>query len=98
MRVYQCTSDAILSISTQWNTPPVTWIFKVHTYMQPLCGPVDWVAMDPIFLLPLNLVMHQSIPAVPIPPPPGQPRGICSRCQSRVWGIRNFIAAPGAGH
>ena len=40
--------------------------------------------------------MHQSIPAVPIPP--GQPRGICSRCQSRAWGIRNFIAAPGAGH
>ena len=42
-------------------------------------------------------IMHQSIPAVPIPPPPGQPRGICSRCQSRVWGIRNFIAAPGLG-
>ena len=30
-------------------------------------------------------------------PPPGQPWGICSRCQSRVWGIRNFIAAPGLG-
>ena len=43
------------------------------------------------------LVMHQSIPAVPIPPPPGQPRGICSRCQSRGWGIRNFIAARGLG-
>ena len=42
--------------------------------------------------------MHQSIPAVPIPPPPGQPQGICSRCQSWGWGIRNFIAAPGAGH
>ena len=42
-------------------------------------------------------VMYQSIPAVPIPPP-GQPWGICSRCQSRGWGIRNFIAAPGAGH
>jgi len=39
--------------------------------------------------------MHQSIPAVPIPP--GQPRGICSRCQSRGWGIRNFIAARGLG-
>ena len=31
------------------------------------------------------------------PPPPGQPRGICSRCQSRGWGIRNFIAARGLG-
>ena len=29
--------------------------------------------------------------------PPGQPRGICSRCQSRGWGIRNFIAARGLG-
>ena len=26
-------------------------------------------------------IMHRSIPAVPIPP--GQPRGVCSRCQSR---------------
>ena len=42
------------------------------------------------------IVMHQSIPAEN--PPPGQPRGICSRCQSRGWGIRKFIAAPGAGH
>ena len=33
-----------------------------------------------------------------IPFPPEQPRGICSRCQSWGWGIRNFIAAPGAGH
>ena len=42
--------------------------------------------------------MHQSIPAVPIPPPPpGQPRGICSHCQSRGWGIRNFSAARGLG-
>ena len=31
------------------------------------------------------------------PPPPGQPRGICSRCHSRGWGIRNFIAARGLG-
>ena len=44
-------------------------------------------------------VIHQSIPAVPIhpPPPPGQPRGICSRCQSREWDIRNFIAARELG-
>ena len=39
--------------------------------------------------------MHQSIPAVPISP--GQPRGFSSRCQSRGWGIRNFIAARGLG-
>jgi len=39
--------------------------------------------------------MHQSIPAVPTPP--GQPQGICSRCQSRGWGTRNFIAARGLG-
>ena len=43
-------------------------------------------------------IMHQSIPAVPIPTPPGQPRGICSRCQSWGWGSRNFIVALGAGH
>ena len=36
-------------------------------------------------------LMHQSIPEVPIPP------GICSRSQSRGWGIRNFIAARGLG-
>ena len=42
--------------------------------------------------------MHQSIPAVPIPPPhPGQPRGICSLCQSRGWDIHNFIMARGLG-
>jgi len=39
------------------------------------------------------VIMHQSIPAVPIPP--GQPRGICSSCQSRGWDIRYFIAARG---
>ena len=27
--------------------------------------------------------------------PPGQPRGICWRCQSREWGIRNFTATWG---
>ena len=46
----------------------------------------------------LPCVMHQSNSAVPTPPPPprpGQPRGICSRCQSRRRGIRNFITAPG---
>ena len=42
------------------------------------------------------VLMHQSIPAVPIPPP-GQPWGICQCCQSRGWGIRNFIAARGLG-
>ena len=42
--------------------------------------------------------MHQSLfQRCPSPPPPGQPRGICSHCQSRGWGIRNFIAARGLG-
>ena len=40
--------------------------------------------------------MQQSIPAVPIPLP-GQPRDICSRCQSRGWDIRNFIEPRGLG-
>ena len=40
--------------------------------------------------------MHQSIPAVPIPPP-GQSRGICSRCQFRGWGISKFYRGPGPG-
>ena len=31
-------------------------------------------------------------------PPPRQPRGICSRCQSRGWGISKFYRGPGAGH
>ena len=31
------------------------------------------------------------------PLPPGQPRGICLRCRTRGWGIRNFIAARGLG-
>ena len=39
--------------------------------------------------------MHQSIPAVPIPPP-GQPRGICLRCQSRGLGISIAQADPRA--
>ena len=45
--------------------------------------------------VPAVCVMHQSIPGVPIPP--GQPRGICSHCQSWGWGICNFIAARGLG-
>lgn len=45
----------------------------------------------------MNTFMPQSIPAVPIPPHPGQPRGICSSCQSQGWGIQNFIAARGLG-
>ena len=35
-----------------------------------------------------RIVLHQSIPAAPItPPPPGQLRGICTHCQSRGSGI-----------
>ena len=46
-------------------------------------------------LLRSSLFMHQSIPAVPIPP--WATAGICSCCQSWGWGIRNFIAARGLG-
>ena len=42
--------------------------------------------------------MHQSIPAVPMPPlSPGQPWGICSRCQPGSGAFANFIAARGLG-
>ena len=41
----------------------------------------------------LCITQFQQCPS----PPPGQPRGICSSCQSRGWGIRNFIAAQGLG-
>ena len=44
-----------------------------------------------------HFIMHQSIPNSSGAPPPGQPRGICSSCQSRGWGIRNFVAARGLG-
>ena len=40
--------------------------------------------------------MHQSIPAVLIPPP-GQQRGICSRCQPGGGAFANFIAVRGLG-
>ena len=45
------------------------------------------------------VLIHQSIPAVPIPPPPpGHSRIICSRCQpgARAF-IGAFIAAQGLG-
>ena len=37
-------------------------------------------------LSPSEIIMHQSIPAAPIPPPPRQLRGICPPCQSREVG------------
>ena len=40
--------------------------------------------------------MHQSIPAVPIPPPQAT-TGHLLKCLSRGWGISNFIAARGLG-
>ena len=35
------------------------------------------------------------MPAVPIPPPSGQLRGICVPCQSQGWGISKFVTARG---
>ena len=40
----------------------------------------------------LPFIMHQSIPAVSMPPS-GQPRGICSRCQPGGGAFPNFFAA-----
>ena len=40
--------------------------------------------------------MHQSIPPAPRPPLPLL-RGICTPCQSRVWGICKFCTARGPG-
>ena len=41
-------------------------------------------------------IMHQSIPAAPIPP--GQLRGICAPHQFRGWGISKFGMAQGSGY
>ena len=44
-------------------------------------------------------IMHQSIPAVPTPPPP--PRATTGHLLTLSvlgWGIRNSIVALGAGH
>ena len=42
-----------------------------------------------------SALMHQSIPAVPIPPPySGNPRGICSSCQCGV-GAFAILSRPG---
>ena len=47
-----------------------------------------WVMLSPrrIKSVVFLRLMHQSIPAAPIPPP-GQLRGICTHCQSRGSGI-----------
>ena len=47
-------------------------------------------------LLVCDSLMHQSIPAAPIPPP-GQLRGICVPCQSRGWDISKSGTARGSG-
>ena len=59
------------------------WIFFLLN--TPLLGWLVYRWVYFLFSLYLTQVMHQSIPAVPIPP--GQPQGICSRCQSRGLGI-----------
>ena len=41
-------------------------------------------------------IMQQSIPAAPIPPPPGQLRGICTHRQSRGSGISLPKGSPQA--
>ena len=44
-----------------------------------------------------DILMHQSIPAVPIPPPGNLMAHVVSP-GGGAFGIRNFIAAPGAVH
>ena len=44
-----------------------------------------------------GIIMHQSIPPAPSPPPPGQPRGICQPCQSRGRGFSLFSTTRGPG-
>ena len=44
-----------------------------------------------------HFCLNASINSSGAHPPPGQPWGICQCCQSRGWGIRNFIAARGLG-
>ena len=41
---------------------------------------------------------HQSIPAVPTPPPPGNRGAFAHVVSPGSVGIRSFIAASGAGH
>ena len=43
-------------------------------------------------------VMHQSIPEVPIPPPPGSSRAFAHILILGVGGIWHLAAARGAGH
>ena len=45
----------------------------------------------------VKTIMHQSISAVPIPPPPQATTGHLLKCKSRGWGISKFIAARGLG-
>ena len=40
----------------------------------------------------MNMLMHQSIPTAPSPPPP---TGICPPWRSRAWGFRLFCATRG---
>ena len=48
-------------------------------------------------VLTFILTYNASVNSSSAHPPLGQPRGICSRCQSWGWGIRNFITARGLG-
>ena len=56
----------------------------------------DRVSIKHCNFFELCINQFQRCPSPP-PPSPGQPQGIYSSCQSRGWGIRNFIAARGLG-
>ena len=51
------------------------------------------------YILMNKLAHYESINSSGAHPAlPWQPRGICSRCQSRGWGISKFYCGPGAGY
>ena len=60
---------------------PVPIYLLIYTYSLT----IDGLFVDVSYFQFQPSLMHQSIPAVPIP---RQPRGICLRCQSRGWGSR----------
>ena len=45
----------------------------------------------------LCISQFQQCPSTPPPSPGGNRGAFAARCQSRGWGIRNFIAARGLG-
>ena len=74
-------------------------IYKEGTEIQSL---YLWRTTDELNVsrLVLQNIMHQSIPAVPIPPPPGQPQGISNCFLNGKFpgvGTSKSVKCPGVG-